>query len=406
MAMMRVEEPMAHLGQGAEAEYDCGCDGLAGVDLEGEEAISLPIDEAGGTVKISRRKAIAYMGGFLLLAACGAPGSTSDSATTPGTASGSATASSGAQGLVKVDLAFCSQTLCILPFEVARQRGYFKEVGLDVNLIYMKGGPPAITALLAKQLDFIGTPIDLVVKATADGKPLVMVTSTSRLPFFALITSPQVASTVQSIKDLKGKKVGVGAVGSTDDLLTRYLLTQNGLTPDDVETIPLGPNLYEQLMSGQVDAGMVQEPSLTLGTQRGSRVLVNFMDLKDTQAKLGGAYQFMGLNTRPDVLQDPAKVERLKNISRSLVRANKWMLAQPGAEIVKYAPAELVSGDKVGVFAAALDKYKADLYPSDGLLNADSVARVIDVQRKAGLIPAGKNVTPEQVFTNQYVQGS
>lgn len=388
-----IEEPL---------EYDCGCDGREGVDLELDEQISLPVDEVGGSVKISRRRAIAYMGGFLLLAACGGPAPATES---PSSAAASKPAGP-AQPLVKVDLAFCSQVLCILPFEVARQRGYFKEAGLDVNLIYMKGGPPAITALLAKQLDFIGTPIDLVVQAAAKDKPLVMVTSTSRLPFFALITAPKQAATLRTIKDLKGKRVGVGAAGSTDELLLRYLITQNGLTKEDVETIPLGPNLFEQLMSGQIDAGMVQEPSLTLGTKRGSGVLVNFMDLKDTQAKLGGAYQFMGLNTRPDVLQDPAKVERLKGLSRGLVRANKWILENPGAEIVKYAPKELVSGDKIGVFAGALDKYKADLYPTDGLLQTDSVARVIDVQRKAGLIPTGKDLQPEKVFTNQYVQGS
>ncbi len=383
--------------------FDCGCDGLEGVELQLDDQITLAIDEADTTVKISRRKAIAYLGGFLLLAACGAPEATPGA---PEAGQAATAAPTPAQQLVKLDLAFCSQVLCILPFEVARQRGYFREEGLDVNLIYMRGGPPAITALLAKQLDFIGTPIDLVVRATDEGKPLMMVTSTSRLPFFALITAPGQAETVQAIADLKGKKVGIGAVGSTDDLLLRYLLVQNGLKAEDVEAIPLGPNLFEQLMSGQVDAGMVQEPSLTLGTQRGSRVLVNFMDLKDSQEKLGGPYQFMGLNTRPDVLQDPAKVEQLKGLSRGLIRGNQWILENPGAEIVKFAPEELVSGSNREVFAAALDRHKADLYPADGLLNAESVARVIDVQRKAGLMAAGKEFPPERVFTNQYVEGS
>jgi len=381
--------------------FDCGCDGLEGVELQLDDSVDVPVDEAGTSVKISRRKAIAYMGGFLLLAACGAPSATSESeqgAAPAGTAEAS-------RPLVKLDLAFCSQVLCVLPFEVARQRGYFEEGGLDVNLIYMKGGPPAITALLAKQLDFVGTPIDLVVRAADEGKPLVMVTSTSRLPFFALITAPGQAASVQSIADLKGKKVGVGAAGSTDELLLRYLLVQNGLTPEDVESIPLGPNLFEQLMSGQVDAGMVQEPSLTLGQREGSRVLVNLMNLKDTQEKLGGAYQFMGLNTRPDVLEDPNKVEQLQALSRGLIRANQWMLGVPGAEIVKFAPEELISGNKAEVFAATLDAYKADLYPSDGRIDAEAVARVIDVQRKAGLIAEGKEFAPETVFTNRYVEG-
>ena len=381
--------------------FDCGCDGLEGIELQLDDSVDVPVDEAGTSVKISRRKAIAYMGGFLLLAACGAPSTTSESQ--QGTAPAGTPEAS--RPLVKLDLAFCSQVLCVLPFEVARQRGYFEEGGLDVNLIYMKGGPPAITALLAKQLDFVGTPIDLVVRAADEGKPLVMVTSTSRLPFFALITAPGQAASVQSIADLKGKKVGVGAAGSTDELLLRYLLVQNGLTPEDVESIPLGPNLFEQLMSGQVDAGMVQEPSLTLGQREGSRVLVNLMNLKDTQEKLGGAYQFMGLNTRPDVLEDPNKVAQLQALSRGLVRANQWMLGVPGAEIVKFAPEELISGNKAEVFAATLDAYKADLYPGDGRIDAEAVARVIDVQRKAGLIAEGKEFTPETVFTNRYVEG-
>lgn len=382
-------------------EFDCGCDGLEGIELAGAaDGMDLTIDEAGNTVKINRRRFLTYMGGILFLAACGTPPA-AEAPQRQGTQPTGA-----AQELTKVDLAFCSQVLCILPFEVARQRGYFREEGLDVNLIYMKGGPPAVTALLARQVDFIGTPMDLVVRATDEGKPLVMVTSTSRLPFFALITAPDQAASIQTIADLKGKKVGVGAAGSTDDLLLRYLLAQNGLTSEDVETIALGPNLFQQIMSGQVDAGMVQEPSLTLGTHRGSRVLINFMDLNDTREKLGGSYQFMGLNTRPDVLDDPAKVARLKGLSRGLIRANQWMLQNPGSEIVKFAPPELFSNGSEAIFADALDQHKADLYPTDGMITAEAVQRVIDVQRKAGLIAGDKTFAPDLVFTNTFIQGS
>src|SRR3712207_9296260 len=76
---------------------------------------------------------------------------------------------------------------------------------------------PYTTLFRSKQLDFIGTPIDLVVRATAEGKPLLMVTSTSRLPFFALLTAPKQATAIQSIADLKGKKVGIGAVGRSEE---------------------------------------------------------------------------------------------------------------------------------------------------------------------------------------------
>lgn len=315
-------------------------------------------------------------------------------------ASGATTASPASGKLERVELAFCSQVLCVLPFEVARQRGYFAAAGLDVNLVYMKGGTQAVNALLASNVDFVGTPLDLLVQTTAKGKPTVMIASTSRLPFFALVVSPR-AGGVQSLKDLAGKKIGVGNLGTTDQLMTKYLLKKAGVDDTTVEFVALGPNLYTQLVNGQVDAGMVQEPSLTLLERAGGRVLVNFMQLADAQRELGGPYQFMGLNTRPQVLQ--SKGETARKLIRGLILGNRWILENPGSAIVKAAPEELVAGGDVEVFAAALDRYKRDLYPSDGKVSIDSVKRVIDVQQQSGALEAGQTVRPEQVFTNDYV---
>jgi sulfonate transport system substrate-binding protein len=112
----------------------------------------------------------------------------------------------------------------------------------------------------------------------------------------------------------------------------------------------------------------------------------------------------MGLNTRPEVLT--AKAETARKLIRGLVKANRWILDNPGEAIVKAAPAEIVAGGDLEVFAAALDRHKKDLYPSDGKLVLDSVQRVIEVQQRSGAIEAGQTVRPEQVFTNQYVTES
>lgn len=306
------------------------------------------------------------------------------------------------QPLEKVELAFCSQVLCVLPFEVARQRGFFEAEGLDVNLTYMRGGTQAINALLAGSVDFVGTPIDLVVQTVAKGKDAVMLASTSQLPFFALVVGPQQAGSVTNVKGLAGKRIGVGNLGTTDHLMAQYLLVKEGVDPASVEFVASGPNLYEQLSRGQVEAGMVQEPSLTLLERNGGRVLVNFMKLEDTQRALGGPYQFMGLNTRPEVLN--TKAETARKLIRGLGSANRWIRANPGEMIVKAIPGELVAGGDVEVFAAALDRYKNDLYPAEGKLVVESVQRVIDVQQQSGALE-GATVRPEQVFTNRYVEG-
>lgn len=320
-------------------------------------------------------------------------------APTSGTGAGAATPK---QPLEQVQLAFCSQVLCVLPFEVARQRGFFEAEGLDVELVYMRGGTQAINALLSESVDFVGTPIDLVVQTVAKGQEAVMLASTSQLPFFALVVGPQQASAITGVQGLAGKRIGVGNLGTTDHLMAQYLLVQNGVDPESVEFVALGPNLYEQLSRGQVEAGMVQEPSLTLLERDGGRVLVNFMKLEDAQRELGGPYQFMGLNTRPEVLE--TRAETAQKLIRGLGRANRWIRENPGENIVKAIPTELVAGGDVDVFAAALDRYKNDLYPASGQLQVESVQRVIDVQQQSGALE-GATVQPDQVFTNRFVEG-
>src|SRR5262249_26040821 len=157
----------------------------------------------------------------------------------------------------------------------------------------------------------------------------------------ALVSSPQ-SGQVKEVADLAGKKIGIAALGTTDELLARFVLRRSGLDPEQVEWTELGPNLYDALLQGQVEGGMVQEPSLTLLQLAGGKTLVNFMNLKDAQSWLGSAYQFMGLNTRSEVLDnDPTLAMKLV---RALVKANQWVLSSAGSSVIQAAPPEIISG--------------------------------------------------------------
>ena len=307
---------------------------------------------------------------------------------------------SGKAGLEKVQLAFCSQVLCILPYEVARRRGFWESEGLDLELIYMRGGAQAMNALLAESIEWAGTPMDLVAQAWRQGKKPVMLMSTANLPFFALVSGPK--ANVAEVKGLDGKKIGVANLGTTDHLLAQFLLTKAGVDPAKVEFVALGPNLYDILLRGEVDAGMVQDPALTLLQQNGGKVLVNLMSKADAQQHLGGAYQFMGLNTRPEVLE--TKQETAKKLIRGLVKAQAWINSNPGSEIVKAAPTELVAGGDLNIFAASLDKFKADLYPTDGVLQEASVNQVLEIQRQSGALKDAPPFKATDLFTNALVK--
>jgi NitT/TauT family transport system substrate-binding protein len=330
--------------------------------------------------------------------ACGSGSKNTNGGTSPsGAPAGRVATSSPVAKLESIDLPYCSQILCGVPLETAVKHGFFEEQGLKVKLVYMKGGALAVQALVNGSADWVGAAMDVIVSAHAAGQNPVMVASLSSLPFFALVTAPN--SKVQGITDLKGKRIGIANVNTSDHLLARYLLEKNGISDAASLFAPLGPNLYDGLRTGQVDAGMVQEPALTQLTQQGSRVLVNFMKQADVKQYLGGPYQFVGLNTRPDVLQK--KPETLQKLVRALTKANAWVRSNPGSEIIKNLPDELVAGGDLSIFARSLDQVKSDLYPDTLKLDAASVQRVIDVQKQAG--PFDHDVTAAQCFSNQLI---
>ena len=122
--------------------------------------------------------------------------------------------------------------------------------------------------------------------------------ATGKLPLFALATSPQSAAQITTLKDLEGKTVGISGFGNADHALTLFLLKQAGADAAKVQFATIGTNLLEALRQGQLDAGLVQEPALTLIEQAGGKVLVNAMDTADAKKYLGGNYEFMGVAVR------------------------------------------------------------------------------------------------------------
>src|SRR5437588_12910693 len=137
-------------------------------------------------------------------------------------------ARSEAQGR-QIKLAYCSQLLCGVPYEVARSAGHFKNHGLDVQLVYTRGGNAAMQALVGSAVDYAATALDVALQAYANvGADIRRFAVTGRLPLFAVVTAPATASQIQSIKLLEGRTVAVSALGNADHALTLYLLKQAG----------------------------------------------------------------------------------------------------------------------------------------------------------------------------------
>ena len=304
-----------------------------------------------------------------------------------GAAVGSAAlASTGRAQAGRLRLAFCGQLLCVVPYEVAKARGHFRAQGLDVELVYTRGGNQAMQTLVGGAVDYAGTSLDVALQAFANGAQIRRFASTGRLPLFALATAPARAEQVRTVKDLEGRTVGISGLGNADHALVLFLLKQAGADAGRVRFAAIGTNLFEALRRGQVDAGMVQEPALTLVTEAGGRVVFNAMDLADATRELGGAYEFMGIAVRAD--ERDRRLDEMRRLSAALAAGLRDTRAIPVEEVVAALPRELVAGGDQGRLGVMLERYRESLYPEDVRIDVDAARRVEQANRVAGLLKA------------------
>ena len=137
------------------------------------------------------------------------------------------------------------------PIIIAEEKGYFKDAGLDVEVIAPAdpADPPKLVAAGRAELAISYQPqLHLQV---AEGLPLVRVGTLVATPLNCLLVLAE--GPVKSIADLRGGKVGFSVAGVEEALLTT-ILERNGVGLDEIDLVNVNWSLSPSLMSGQVDA--------------------------------------------------------------------------------------------------------------------------------------------------------
>jgi NitT/TauT family transport system substrate-binding protein len=185
----------------------------------------------------------------------------------------------------RVRVAIPSTTHAVLAFTTTRDKGYYREEGLDVELILMSA-PFASRALLSGDVE-VATVGGAGLPPVLSGAPLRFVFTTYSKPMFWLYSKAE----IRSVKELKGKRVGVSGIGSGPDSLVREMLRRNGLEGGrDVAILSLGvmPTIFNGLQSGVVDAAMLSPPLTFRADENGFRELIAFnqQDLVELQGSI------------------------------------------------------------------------------------------------------------------------
>jgi sulfonate transport system substrate-binding protein len=290
-----------------------------------------------------------------------------------------------------IKLAFCSQLLCIIPYEVARAGGYFTKHGLNVELVYSRGGGQAMQALVGGAVDYAATSLDVAIQAFEHGAAIRRFASTGKLPLFALATAPESAAQIRTLKGLEGRTVGISGLGNADHALALYLLKKAGIDATKVKFVTLGPNILEALRQGAVDAGFVQEPALTDVERAGGRVLVNAMISADARRYLGGNYEFMGVAVRVPEIE--RRRDEMIALSRAMQDALGAVQTLSPADLVKALPAEMTTGANTSQMRDILGRYRRSLYPTSDAIDPAAANRVAQTLEIAGLIPPNSDTS-------------
>lgn len=177
----------------------------------------------------------------------------------------------------------------------------FEKVGLKVELIAFPAGPAMLPALAAGQLDVGWMGEFPIVTGYANGMPIEMIMidriNTTNV---RLVANP--ASGINSLKDLKGKKIAV-SIGSTSHQHISRALRMAGLKQEDVTIVNLQPgNMPAAYEAGQIDAAFTWEPNISTIERAGGKVIATTKSLGDiTGVMLAARSEFT--KEHPDLVQ-------------------------------------------------------------------------------------------------------
>jgi NitT/TauT family transport system substrate-binding protein len=185
-----------------------------------------------------------------------------------------------------MNIGYSAQAGAFAPIWVTKESGLFGKHGLDVNLIFIPGGPTAAAAMLAGEVQAAAMAGPAVVSSNLSGTDLVMIAGIVNTFAFQIITVKGITAPPQ----LKGKRVGVNRFGTAPDIAARFALRHLGVDPSEVTILQLGEQSTRlaAMKAGQLEAAIVLPPITTIAQREGMNVLLDM-------SELGAEYQITGL---------------------------------------------------------------------------------------------------------------
>ena len=290
-----------------------------------------------------------------------------------------------------------------LPLTIAEQLGYFKAEGLDINIVDFAGGARALQAVVGGSADVVSGAFEHTVNMHFKGQPMRAFVLQGLAPQIVLGVNPKTMPNFKSITDLKGKKIGVTAPGSSTNVMVNFVLAKAGLKPSDVSIIGVGASngAVAAMRSGQIDAISNLDPVISLLQRSGDLKIVTDTRIVSEAEKVFGGPMPAGCLYCPQPFIDkhPNTVQALTN---AMVRANQWIQRAGPGDIIKVVPESYLLGDRavyIDGFLAAQKALSPDgTIPAKGAETAFRALGSVDAQLAAAKLDL------RAVYTNDFVK--
>jgi NitT/TauT family transport system substrate-binding protein len=293
-----------------------------------------------------------------------------------------------AQALEKPELTLAvggKNLLYYLPLTIAEELGYFKAEGLDLKIVNFAGGSQALRALVGGSADVVSGAFEHTVNMQHKGQRLRAVVLMGRAPQIVLGINPKTMPDYKTVADLKGKKIGVTAPGSSTNVMVNFVLAKAGLKPSDVSIIGVGAGngAVAAMRSGQIDALSNLDPVISLLSRSNDlKIISDTRIVAEADKVFGGPMPAGCLYMKQAFIdQNPRTAQALVT---AIVRANEWIQKAGPADIIKTVPETYLLGDRavyIDAFLAAKGALSRDgLFPEKGADTAFRALSSIDAE--------------------------
>ena len=275
------------------------------------------------------------------------------------------------------------------PFWIMKDAGFFKQEGLDSNLVYISASSTMAQAMMAGEVAISTANSQAVVDTGLQGGDLVAMGAIVNFVALYVIAAPE----IKSVQDLRGKPVGVTRFGATTDFAMQMFLKKYGLEPvRDVPIIQIGgvPELAAALSNRSIYAAALSYPMGLVAQQAGMKLLANL-------AKEEIPFLHQGLTTTGKFMRE--RRAQAKAFVRAYGRAVHFMHTRK--EESKAIVSRYTKVTDPNMLQGTM-QYAYDFVEKVPLVKREAIQVTLDETGKKN--PKAKQAKPEQFYDNSLVQ--